>query len=105
MFGIGMPEMMVILVVALIVIGPTRLPEIARSLGKGYAEFARSFRDVKRGFEDFTDEFEHEANAFRNPAETIGKVVENNFAEVNNMDMDDTTHLDPESAKPDKKES
>ncbi|MFM7143469.1 MAG: twin-arginine translocase TatA/TatE family subunit, partial [Alphaproteobacteria bacterium] len=35
MFGIGMPEMVVILVVALIVLGPRRLPEVARALGKG----------------------------------------------------------------------
>ncbi|VAX15059.1 hypothetical protein MNBD_NITROSPINAE03-1909, partial [hydrothermal vent metagenome] len=37
-----MPEMIVILVIALIVIGPSKLPEIARSIGKGYGEFSRS---------------------------------------------------------------
>ena len=84
MFGMGMPEMMVILVVALIVIGPSRLPEIARSLGKGYAEFARSIRDVKRGFEDITEEFEQEANVFHNPADALGQAVEKKFGSEEN---------------------
>ncbi len=42
MFGIGTPELLVILVVALIVLGPQRLPEIARALGKGLAELRKA---------------------------------------------------------------
>ena len=48
MFGIGMPEMVVILVVALIVLGPQRLPEVARALGKGLAEFRKVTGDVNK---------------------------------------------------------
>jgi sec-independent protein translocase protein TatB len=48
MFGIGTTEVMLILVVALLVIGPSKLPDVARALGKGMAEFRRMSSDVKR---------------------------------------------------------
>lgn len=52
MFGIGMPELIVILVIALIVIGPQKLPDIARSLGKGLAEFKRASDDFQRNISE-----------------------------------------------------
>jgi sec-independent protein translocase protein TatB len=51
MFGIGSTELIVILVVALIVIGPAKLPEMAKSLGKALGEFRRVSTDVKRTIE------------------------------------------------------
>jgi Tat protein translocase TatB subunit len=48
MFDIGMSELLVIFIVALLVFGPKRLPELARALGKGLAEIKRSLNDAKR---------------------------------------------------------
>jgi sec-independent protein translocase protein TatA len=52
MFGIGVPELIIILVVALIIFGPGKLPEIGSALGRGIRDFRRSFEgrdeDVKK---------------------------------------------------------
>ncbi|OPY68535.1 MAG: Sec-independent protein translocase protein TatB [Syntrophorhabdaceae bacterium PtaU1.Bin034] len=51
MFGIGLPELIIIIVVALLVVGPKKLPELARSLGKAMGEFRRMADDVKETLE------------------------------------------------------
>ncbi|MBI5582290.1 MAG: twin-arginine translocase subunit TatB [Deltaproteobacteria bacterium] len=48
MFGIGMPELLLILAVALVVLGPKKLPELARSLGRGLAELKKATSDLKK---------------------------------------------------------
>lgn len=62
-----MPELMIILVIALVVIGPAKLPELARSLGKTLAEF-------KRATDDFKWKMEEEARAL-DEKERIAKEV------------------------------
>jgi TatA/E family protein of Tat protein translocase len=47
MFGIGIPELIVILIVALLLIGPKKLPSFARSLGRGLAEFRKATDEIK----------------------------------------------------------
>ena len=56
MFGIGFQEMLIILVVVLIFFGPKRLPDLAKSLGKGIAEFKKASEEVKKGIEDAVKE-------------------------------------------------
>jgi Tat protein translocase TatB subunit len=55
MFGIGMPELLIIFVIALIFIGPNKLPDLARALGKGMAEFRKATSEIKANF-DMEDE-------------------------------------------------
>jgi sec-independent protein translocase protein TatB len=63
MFGIGSTELLVILLVALIVLGPSKLPEIAKSLGRALGEFRRVTTDVKRTIEMEAEAAEQKAKA------------------------------------------
>ncbi len=56
MFGIGMPELLVILGLALIILGPKKIPEIARGLGRAMREFRRATNDMREQFEEETKE-------------------------------------------------
>ena len=52
MFGpLGFPELLFILVLALLIFGPKRLPEVGRTIGKGMAQFRRATSDLKRTIE------------------------------------------------------
>ena len=62
MFGIGMPELLIILVVALLVLGPRKLPEVARSLGRGMAEFRRASTELRNSLTEPIDEIKGAAS-------------------------------------------
>ncbi|MEK7829271.1 MAG: Sec-independent protein translocase protein TatB [Deltaproteobacteria bacterium] len=52
MFGIGVTELIVILVIAIIFIGPKKLPEIAKAAGKAFAEFKKATEDIKNSVKE-----------------------------------------------------
>lgn len=51
MFGIGFPELLLIMAIALIVVGPSKLPDLARALGRGYAEFRKATNELRATFD------------------------------------------------------
>jgi TatA/E family protein of Tat protein translocase len=93
MFGIGPTELIIILAIALLVIGPKRLPDLARSLGKGLAEFRRATSDV-------TDELHNARILLEEEAREATKKDET-FSRGANSDKQDKPG---EPAKPDKQE-
>ncbi len=57
MFGMGFGELLVVLIIAVIFLGPDKIPETARTLGKWFHELKSSVEDVKKSFEaDLKDE-------------------------------------------------
>jgi sec-independent protein translocase protein TatA len=54
MFGIGMPEMMVILVIALVIFGPGKLPDLGSSIGKAIRGFKKSMEEPEKESENIS---------------------------------------------------
>jgi TatA/E family protein of Tat protein translocase len=65
MGSLGMPEILMILIIALIVFGPRKLPQIGKTIGQSLAQFRRASEDFKRQWED---EVEKETRLFDSPA-------------------------------------
>jgi Tat protein translocase TatB subunit len=70
MFGIGMPELLLLLAIALIVVGPKKLPELAKALGRGIAEFKKATNELKESLETNT-EFSELKQSFDEIQETV----------------------------------
>jgi sec-independent protein translocase protein TatA len=80
MFGsIGMPELIIILVIALIIFGPRKLPELGKSLGRSLNEFKKASTDLQNTLEqeikieeqkEAADKFKVDENKFKKPADT-----------------------------------
>ena len=80
MFGMGMPEILLILAIALIVLGPKKLPEIAKSLGRGIAEFKKATQDFKQSIEVDND-FKEAKQTIQEIKGDIEQTVQKSMAE------------------------
>ena len=91
MFGIGMPELIVIAIIALLVVGPKKLPDIAKSLGKGLSEFRKATESATETLKETlrVDDIKQEVDDFKE-----------SLLHVDNKDVSDA----PSSASEEKKE-
>jgi len=107
MFGMGMPEILLILAIALIVIGPKKLPDLAKAMGRALGEFKRAtnelkasididpgLKDVKSAFDGMNNDLKDTVLSESEPSD--GKPPESPAAEGNG---------DPASAEPDETET
>jgi TatA/E family protein of Tat protein translocase len=84
MFNIGLPELLIILAIALIVFGPNKLPELAKAFGRAMREFKKATEEVKESFEAETKDLEElkstlteeKENLIANLAEEVSGVAE-----------------------------
>jgi len=85
MFGIGMPEMILILAIALIVIGPKKLPDLAKSLGRAMREFKKATNEFKETMQ-LDSEMADVKKAFNDINDDVKKAVDSN------LDQEDKSH-------------
>jgi len=78
MFGIGMPEMLVILALALIVIGPKKLPDLAKSLGRAMREFKKATSEFKETIQ-LESELSEVKETFNDISDGVKGAVDLNF--------------------------
>ncbi|MBN1355640.1 twin-arginine translocase TatA/TatE family subunit [bacterium] len=101
MFGIGFQEILIILVVVLIIFGPKKLPELARLIGKGLAEFRRATYDLKSAIDlENINRYEPPAAPKTPPAELPEKTGPG-FAddEIENPDPSDSKSTEPSTGR------
>ena len=117
MFGIGLPEMIIIAVVALIFIGPDKLPGVLRSIGKGLVELKRATSDVRstvqeemqkieddielKEVRESAQNFKNELGGVANKIDplTLAKINSDDQNEVNTGSLDDSEIDEPQTEK------
>jgi len=102
MFGLGMPEILLILAIALIVIGPQKLPEVAKTLGKAMGEFKRSAQNLKNSIDIETTVKEVKPEPVENKPKDVIKDITEDDPESKPQQMSTETESpgDPETESP-----
>ena len=83
MFGIGLPELVVILAVALVVLGPQRLPEVARMLGRAYGQLRRASEEFQQTIRQDLAALERQEDVNRNRA--VAQEIRERCADVEDV--------------------
>jgi TatA/E family protein of Tat protein translocase len=78
MFGIGMPEMLLLLAIALVVIGPKKLPDLAKSLGRAMREFKKATNELKETMH-IDDDLADVKKAFNDISNDVKQTVDSKF--------------------------
>ncbi|WP_457576277.1 twin-arginine translocase TatA/TatE family subunit [Desulfomarina sp.] len=89
MFGIGLPEMILILALALIVVGPDKLPDLARSVAKGIMELKKTAEGLKESFTEEGNPLED----IRPDLEEAARSLKNNLLDPTSYDQNDNDHF------------
>ncbi len=94
MFGLGMPEVLLLMAIALMVIGPKKLPELAKTLGRAMGEFKKAAQDFKRSIdlEDAVKKFEEPTKSVR---ETINEITDPLGTKKKSADPEKKSTTDP----------
>ena len=85
MFGIGLPELMLIMVLALLVLGPQRLPEVARLVGRAYGQLRRASEEFQNTIRQDIAAIERQEDANRNKA--VAQELRERFAEMEEVQV------------------
>jgi sec-independent protein translocase protein TatA len=98
---IGFQEMILIFVVALLIFGPKKLPELGRSFGKGVAEFKKASTELRATFQREMDNIEHETKEVNKVAEDVKSDVKSHYYDGNDnhSDYDSQPYGEPDAAK------
>jgi TatA/E family protein of Tat protein translocase len=83
MFDIGMQELILIFIVALLVFGPKRLPELGRTIGKGMAEFKKAMYGIK-------EQMDSELHDIKEPLSSVKEEIDSELRDI----KDPLSHLD-----------
>lgn len=103
MFDLGIQELIVIFVVALLVFGPNRLPELGRSLGKGIAELKRAMQGIKEQVDaemhDINPTSSLDDSVYRNNKKEESPVTQGDGAHVHTAAVDSAPDKDKDASK------